>query len=329
MTGGARSWPAAVAVLVVLVLALLLLPDAFAPAPSGPAGSTYATAPQGVAAWAELLARAGHPVAPLRVTLDRARLPAAATLVVLAAPAPNGAEVRALRRFVAAGGTLVLGGDGLPGAPLLPHPPRLGSAGSTVAVPVAGAPEVAGLRRVQTAGDQAWTGGGQPLLVRRGGGALLVLRRVGTGRIALLADPSALENQLLASADNAQLGLNLAGPAHRPVLFAEAVHGFGTATGVAAIPTRWWITFAGLLAAAALWAVARGRRLGAPERPAPAPPPPRSAYVQALASALVRARDRESLAELARAAGIEGPALGTATAKGDGITMPDAVESLP
>ncbi len=115
----------------------------------------------------------------------------------------------------------------------------------------------------------------------------------------MLADSSPLQNQLLASADNAKLALNLAGPANAPVLFAEAIHGFGRATGLAAIPGSWWLMFGLLFAAAATWAVSRGRRLGPADEPHPALAPARSAYVAGMAGALLRTRDRDGIARLA------------------------------
>ncbi len=148
---------------------------------------------------------------------------------------------------------------------------------------------------VTTAGAGAFTtdGTGRPALAGRAGALLLVLNH-GRGRIDLLADGSPVENGLLARADNAQLALDLAGAPRTPVIFAEALHGYGEATGLAAIPPRWWVAFAGLGLAAAAWALARGRRLGPAEVPPPDPAPPRSAYVDALATVLLKAKDKDN-----------------------------------
>jgi hypothetical protein len=157
------------------------------------------------------------------------------------------------------------------------------------------------VRAVLTLGDGAWIGGaGQPLLAGRGG-VLLLRRRLGAGRIEMLADPSPLENRLISSGDNAQLALDLPG-GRRPVVFAEAIHGYGLATGLAAIPARWWLALAVLGVAIAAWALSRGRRLG-PAVPLSAPPPPaRSTYVGAVAQALSKARDTQGVTDLAREA---------------------------
>jgi hypothetical protein len=127
-------------------------------------------------------------------------------------------------------------------------------------------------------------------VLRTPSGALLLTLKQGRGRIDLLADASPVENAMLARADNAQLALDLAGEPHRPVVFAEALHGYTEATGLAAIPTRWWIAFGGLILAAGAWALARGRRLGPPEPAAPEPAPPRREYVEALATVLLKTR---------------------------------------
>lgn len=295
-------WLGAALVVVAAFFVLGLIADAFAPSPQGPAGSAYATSSGGAAAWAELLERAGHPVAELRSPLDTAALPARATLVVLGADSLSTAAGHNLDRFVARGGRLVIGG-GDPSATLpvlLPHPPGFTSSGSVLVTRVASLPEVAGVGTVRTAGAGAWTSGPGTVALSGARGAELLVRNVGSGQIDLLADATPVENALLASADNAQLALNLAGPRGAPVLFAEALHGYGEATGLAAIPTRWWVVFGILCLAWGAWALARGRRLGPAEEPVAEPVPPRSAYVDALARAIVRGRDRTSQAELLR-----------------------------
>ena len=89
-------------------------------------------------------------------------------------------------------------------------------------------------------------------------------------------------------ADDAAFGLAIAGAPSRPVSFEEAVHGYGEARGLAALPTRWKWALGGLLLAALVAVAARFRRLGPPE-PTPVPPqPPRRAHVDALGSALAR-----------------------------------------
>ena len=109
-----KPWLAAAVGVVAAFFALGLIADAFAPAPEGPAGSSYATSPAGAAAWAELLTRSGHPVAQLRRPLDDAALPPAATLIMLGADSLSPAAGQNLDRFVRAGGRLVIGGGNPP-----------------------------------------------------------------------------------------------------------------------------------------------------------------------------------------------------------------------
>ncbi|HMJ76655.1 MAG TPA: hypothetical protein VK507_11825, partial [Iamia sp.] len=73
-----------------------------------------------------------------------------------------------------------------------------------------------------------------------------------------------------------------------PVAFAEAEHGYGAARGIGAIPGRWRAAAIGLIVATLLgfWSV--GQRLGPPEATDRSLPPPRRAYVDALAAALAR-----------------------------------------
>jgi hypothetical protein len=103
-----------------------------------------------------------------------------------------------------------------------------------------------------------------------------------------LADPSPVHNALLALDDNAAFALGAVGGPDRRVLFAEGAHGYGQGEGLSALPRRWRLALAGLGLAAAVWLVARSRRLGPPEDEARALPPPRWAYVDAVAGTLAR-----------------------------------------
>jgi hypothetical protein len=142
---------------------------------------------------------------------------------------------------------------------------------------------------VRTAGPGSWSASGEALPALGGTGTtLLAVAAPGRGRALLLADSSPLQNRLLGRADNAALGLGLAGEPGRPVVFVETVHGYGLASGLAAIPDRWLWVLGGMLLAALTWMLARGRRLGPPERERRELPPPRRAYVEALGAALAR-----------------------------------------
>jgi Domain of unknown function (DUF4350) len=277
--------------IVVGVNAIAIGVDALVPSPEGPRSSAFATAPHGVAAWAELARRSGREVTALRERPGDGTLPAGGTVVVLDPDRLERGEARALRRFAEHGGRVVAGGR-RPGAWL---EEVAGAAidweadGARDARTLVPAPETAGAQRVRTAGEGRWTESGGALPVVAGGdGALVLLAAAGRGRIALVADPSPLQNRLLDEQDNAALALALSGPG--PLQFVESVHGYGTGTGLAALPARMqWAL--GLLALSALVLIAsRWPRMGPPEPPERPLFPPRRAYVDALATTIARSR---------------------------------------
>jgi hypothetical protein len=265
--------------------------DQLTPSSSGPTSSSYASSADGLAGYAELLSRLGHGVTRLRVAPSRAALDPGTTVVFLDPNVVLRSDVAALRRFVIAGGRLIAGGRE-PGAwlsELIADSPSWRPTGATASTPLVPVPETAGVDVVQSAGEGSWSdpGGTLPAVggPRR---SLLTVVSLGSGRIELLADASPLQNRLLAQADNAQLGLGLAGEPGRPVAFEEAAHGYGARRGLAALPTRWKWALLGLVAAALLGVAARFRRLGPPAPAATPAPPPRRVHVEALASALAR-----------------------------------------
>lgn len=226
-------------VAVLLVLGgLTLLSDTFGGGPQGSPSSSYSTGSAGLAAWAELLARSGHDVTQLRVPLARATLDPRAALVVLDPDALLRSEGERLRAYVRAGGLLVIGAAD-PGATLpalLADPPDWSTSGSGAYRPAADSRGTAfgRLGVVETARVGEWTSmGADRRLLGSASGALLLREDLGLGAIELLADPSPVQNRLLAYADNAALALALVGGAGRPVTFVESVHGYGPDGGLA------------------------------------------------------------------------------------------------
>jgi Domain of unknown function (DUF4350) len=276
--------------------------DAVAPSPSGPASSSFATKPKGLAAWASLAEREGLRVRALRKPPSRASLPGSGTVAVMDAGELTGDEARALRAFAERGGRVVAGGA--PGAwtrtLLAGRPPQWEDDGPETARTRAAAPESAGVRKVRTAGDGRWSRPGRAERVLAGDeGTLLLVASAGRGRVALLADSSPLQNRLLGEADNAALALALSG--RGPLTFVESVHGYGPARGLAALPARFGWALIGLALAALVFMVARGRRLGPPEPERRDLPPPRRAYVDALAATMARGKAREEAVAPVRA----------------------------
>jgi Domain of unknown function (DUF4350) len=299
-----RAWftPARILVGVVLLfVAISVAIDRYAPTPSGPEGSSYATAPEGAAAYAELLHRAGHAVRRLRTPLAEEPLDTGATLIVLDPEHVDRAEARAIGRFVRGGGRLVAAGasvrwlEDVLDAPLEWESTRPGRA--RVVVPV---PETAGVETVDFAEGGSWAslGGALPILATPEGPVAAVAER-GAGRVVLLADAAPLYNNRLAQADDAAFGLAVAGGDRRPVAFLETVHGYGQETGLAALPGRALWVLAGLALAALAFVWSMARRIGPPEEEAAPPAPPRREYVEAVAAGLVASGDEAGVARAA------------------------------
>lgn len=289
----ARLWAAAGIALLALLALSSLLPGAGG-AGGGSPSSSYSNRPDGVSAWLELLAGFGRDVDRLRGELRPADLDPAATVVVLDAPGMTRAEGEYLARFVRRGGHLVAGGAGagewLPA--VLDDTPVVSGRGAGTARPAGSppAPEVEGVRRVRAAELGSWAeqGGLEPILRGDNGRVIALAGDVGRGRVVALADPSPVHNALLALDDNAAFALGVVGGPGRRVLFAEGPHGYGQGEGLSALPRRWRLALAGLGLAAAVWLLARSRRLGPPEDDARRLPPPRWAYVDAVAATLAR-----------------------------------------
>jgi len=269
----------------------------------GSPSSSYSNRPDGTAAWAELLSRFGHHVDRLRGDVDPSALDPAATVVVLDAPALSDREARDLRAFVRAGGHLVAGAAGTSDwlDAVLDRPPVASAKGARTAAP-APALETESVAGVRMAHLGSWREAGElaPVLVGDSGRIVAVAGDVGKGRVVALADPSPLQNGALALDDDAAFGLAVVGGAGRPVVFAEGPHGYGRGEGLAALPRRWRLALAGLGLAAAVWLLARSRRLGPPEDEARPLPPPRWAYVDAVTSTLARTRRSHEAVEPVR-----------------------------
>jgi Domain of unknown function (DUF4350) len=252
-----RPWRVAIAVVALLVvvnLVLRVLGTVTGGTPGGPRSSSYATSPQGDAAFAELLGRVGHPVEQVRSLPHESPPSPGATVFLLDPPAVKTQDLEALRTFVRDGGRLVAAGMS-PEAirELAPSTPRHARESRRVAV-----------------------------------------ARVGRGRLELLTDSSPLQNRRLGFGDNAAFGLALAGRRNRPVEFLESYHGYGAGSGLSALPLAWKLLLAGLGLAALVYMVARGRRFGPPEEEGRSLAPPRREYVDSLAAVVARSKRRDA-----------------------------------
>ena len=297
-----RGWKIGLGVfgaIVVVNAGLALLGSFTGGTPGGPRSSSYATGGDGLAAYASLVARAGHPVRRLRTAAADTALDPATTLVVVDPAFVTPDDSSALRRFVEAGGRLVAGGADSEAwlRRVLPRGPKWSPEGARDAGPLVPIPELARVDRVSADGLGSWLRPGSSLPALAGGDrTLLAVATLGRGRVLLIADPSPLDNERLDLADNAAFGLGLAGPRSRPVVFAESYHGYGRSSGLSAIPGRWkTLLLLGGVAALAL-ILARGRRLGPAEPGQRELAPPRREYVDALAGLVARTRDHPAVA---------------------------------
>ena len=260
--------------------------------PGGATGSSYATAPDGLAAFSTLLTHYDYNVEQRRGALAKRPLPDNATVFVLDPLAVTDTDAVTLLQFVENGGRLVIGGE----APFyLRHfrdrPPTWQRDGSTSWTQIG--PMFPNVHDIEASGLGAWSSPGSgSTIVGTDDHALLTYERVGAGEMFFLADASPLENAYLGTGDNAAFGLALAGDPSRPVVFPEGTHGYGASRGLAALPNRWKIALILVALAALAFVWSRARRFGPPDRSARDLPPARAEYVQALSVTLERTHDQ-------------------------------------
>lgn len=254
--------------------------------PGGPSGSSFSTGEDGVAAWADLLEARDVPVTRLRTPLGDAALEPGSTLVVVDPPeAPGQEALAAVAAHVEDGGRLVAVGREatdfvVAAVGLDPGWTATGPARLRVLTPT---PATAGVEELVGDGRGSFTtpSGFVPLV-----GANGEVVAVQKGPVVAVADPTLLGNRHLADADNAAFALALAGQG--PVVFAEALHGYGADQGLAAVPSSWLRAGGALIVAAVVAMWSAGQRLGPPERTARPLAPPRAAYLDAMVAALSR-----------------------------------------
>ena len=286
---GLPRWASVLVAVVVGLNLVFFVVDLLFGGPGGPRSSSLATSGDGLAAYSDLLELNDHPATAVR-TND---VGATHTAILAEPEAFDQDAAEALRRFVHEGGRLIAGG---PSAVewlelVSSDAPSWAPSGSSRFVADPSASDTKGIRSIETTSGGVWTDlGSGRAVVGQPPSVLVAEDDVGDGTVVAIADVSFLHNANLARAENAALGLVLAGEHERPVSFLESVHGFGDARGWSAIPVRWRWAIAGVGMAALVFMWARGRRLGPPEGAASPPPPPRRAYVDALAGALARTK---------------------------------------
>ncbi len=247
--------------------------------------SSYSRDPQGLAAAASLLAQYGIGVERLRGAVD-ARPDSNATVFLIDPSQLDAAEVEYLAMFVTSGGRLVVGGP----YPFYldrfsDRPPRWQPAGRDTWDASGFATD---LGSVETANEGEFDDSGVgSVLVGSSTSSLITREARGAGEVIFVADPTFMTNELIGSADNAAVTVELVGGRSR-ALFLEGVHGVEAERGWAALPSRWRASLLGLLVAGLIYMWARGTRFGPPEFEVRVLDPPRAEYVHSIADTLVR-----------------------------------------
>lgn len=290
----------------VLNVSFVVLGVVFNTTPSGPAWSSYSDAPEGLAAYSQLLSHYGYHVYKLDTPL-RQRLITSnnATVFIVNPDNLNYGSYKAIKQLLYRHDRIVITGVSSEKALQYILGPNNAPQWSPVGVGLATV-RIKGITpplKVATQGQEGSWG-------ERGSGKILALSPfassdhagvgifpilavqafVGNGRLIMISDASFFENQLLAKSDNAAFALFLAGGMRktggRSAYFDEAVHGFGQATGFWGIPSRWRWAFSIALLGALGWMWSKGHRLGPPQNTQRTLPPPRKQYVEALAATL-------------------------------------------
>jgi hypothetical protein len=289
-------------VLSFVALVALLILGAFLAGPRAAAPLGSSTGPEGTLALRRFLAGMGLEVAEGDV------LASVTDTFVLLRDLRTPEEAGPIVDWVSRGGRLVLADPQsfiAAGLGILEDGPIGGFALQRTLVPSCTADEAAGVERVAVlASDMVLRarGGAAASCFPHDGGAFQVTVAVGDGEVVVLGGYTPLTNELLRREDNAAYAYRLAGGRQR-VVFGEALPP-GAAAGRSggiweALPTAARVSLVQVMIAGALFALARGRRLGRPvieESPAPI-----------AAGELVRATGR--LYRSARAAGFAGDLL--------------------
>jgi hypothetical protein len=129
-------------------------------------------------------------------------------------------------------------------------------------------------------------------------GVAVGIEYVGAGTVVAIADDRVISNRLLDRNDHALVAFLAIGEPEGTVRFVEYIHGFTQPTGLAALPTRWKQALLVITVAGFIWLVARGHRFSPPEDSSRGLAPPRSAYVDALATTLEASKDPQATAAL-------------------------------
>jgi hypothetical protein len=289
------GWRSVIVVVIAIVIAGVLIRLASAvtegSAPQGPQSSSFSPTAEGLEAYSQLLGQSGARVEQITSPLSGQTFTAGTTLVVAAPTSWQPSSSKSLDKLLLQGGRVVLAGEpptGLLETLLVGPMPTWSATPISMAESSGGSPLVSGIEKVVSSGPGSWLQTGETQTLLSGGGRYLALtQRVGKGTLVLLASVAPLQNRLIGQADNAAFGLDIGLSGEKAVAFDEYDHGFGqVGGGVGGLPRYWRAGLLLALAAVVLWLLSAVRRFGPPEDPERLLPPPRVAYVDALATLL-------------------------------------------
>ncbi len=279
--------------------------------PRPPGASADDSGPDGLSRWAALAEHFGYDTSidqstPAEADLDRD------TTAILLDPGPiDRAEALALRSFVLSGGRLIIGGlidrDAL--YTLLADDTSRARTVAASAHRLLPSSEVGAITAISPV-ESWWARLGPELpLIGSASGPWLVVRSLGEGELLLPADAGPFTNARIAEPDSRILAVSLLGSGEQGdgqrVVFLDDLGPIGGPTAIAALPDDWGWAVGLLIAATLLLAWAQAVRFGPPSPSGRALPPPRGAYIEALSSALVRARSGPEVAESLREAALD------------------------
>ena len=286
-----------VAVVVALNVSAALLVGWLDPQVDGPLGSSYVTTEQGVGAWRDVLTDLGRPVEQLRVPFDEVNVSADSTVIIVDPDLDvfDRTYAAALARHADAGGRVVLVAVSN-GARLFDLDFDLTRSGAARLAVVGDSPLTSGVAVVLTEEGERHTRHRGEVVVGDGDGAVVSRWERGAGELIVVSDPWLFTNEWIGMDDNGVLAVRLAGAG--PVVFDEYVHGFGIDQGLGGLGAALRrLGLVGLVAAlVAMWAI--GKRVGPAEQTERALPPPRAAYLDALAMTIAKTSDGAAYARL-------------------------------
>lgn len=258
---------------------------------SGPSGSSFVTDANGTGAWRELLLRTGSGAAQITQSLSEYPLDPQTTLIITDIRFASDTETDPVVAFVENGGHLVLAlGPGVrsefwDALQIESNGPTTSQNRFTPAV--ASGSITQDISEVTTSGEVAFDHPHGQALLASPEGVLAYEEALGEGTVIMVADASVFSNRHLADTDNAAFAVAVT--KGRDVVFNEFGHGFLDEPSPEPVLPKSWSTTAYLLAISLLlYLLAIGRRFGPPESVVRTLHPPRTLFVESLASTLGR-----------------------------------------